>query len=153
EITARAMVAAINENRPRKRGANFQKRSKSMFKKLGLAATLLAGLTGLTSPVQAATLKWGAAHDIYSLDPYSYGDSYTLAFLNHVYEGLVRYDANLKIEPALAESWENVSETVWRFHLRQGAKFHDGAEFTADDVRASLKRVSHPVSPLSRKLR
>lgn len=69
-----------------------------MFKKLGLAATLLAGLTGLTSPVQAATLKWGAAHDIYSLDPYSYGDSYTLAFLNHVYEGLVRYDANLKID-------------------------------------------------------
>jgi len=119
-----------------------------MFKKLGLAATLLAGLTGLTSPVQAATLKWGAAHDIYSLDPYSYGDSYTLAFLNHVYEGLVRYDANLKIEPALAESWENVSETVWRFHLRKGVKFHDGAEFTADDVLASLKRVSDPVSPL-----
>ncbi|MET3794564.1 ABC transporter substrate-binding protein [Aquamicrobium terrae] len=116
-----------------------------MLKKLGLAATILAGLT-LSS--HAETLKWGAARDIYSLDPYSYGDSYTLAFLNHVYEGLVRYDAELKIEPALAESWENISETVWRFHLRKGVKFHDGADFTADDVLASLKRVSDPVSPL-----
>ncbi|WQO67774.1 ABC transporter substrate-binding protein (plasmid) [Sinorhizobium medicae] len=116
-----------------------------MLKKLGLAATILVGLT---VSGHAETLKWGAARDIYSLDPYSYGDSYTLSFLNHIYEGLVRYDANLKIEPALAESWETVSDTVWRFHLRKGVKFHDGAEFTADDVLASLKRVSDPDSPL-----
>ncbi|MDH7787395.1 peptide/nickel transport system substrate-binding protein [Ochrobactrum sp. 19YEA23] len=116
-----------------------------MLRKLGLAATMLAGLT---LAGHAETLKWGAARDIYSLDPYSYGDSYTLSFLNHIYEGLVRYDAELKIEPALAESWENVSETVWRFHLRKGVKFHDGADFNADDVLASLKRVSDPVSPL-----
>ncbi|ERI12021.1 peptide ABC transporter [Ochrobactrum sp. EGD-AQ16] len=116
-----------------------------MLKKLGLAATVLVSLT---LPGHTETLKWGASRDIYSLDPYSYGDSYTLSFLNHVYEGLVRYDAELKIEPALAESWENVSDTVWRFHLRKGVKFHDGAEFNADDVLASLKRVSDPVSPL-----
>ncbi|MFI3905564.1 ABC transporter substrate-binding protein [Ochrobactrum sp. S1502_03] len=116
-----------------------------MLKKLGLAATMLVSLT-LSG--HAETLKWGAARDIYSLDPYSYGDSYTLSFLNHVYEGLVRYDADLKIEPALAQSWENISDTTWRFHLRKGVKFHDGAEFTADDVLASLKRVSDPVSPL-----
>lgn len=116
-----------------------------MLKQLGLAATLALGLI---LPVHAETLRWGAPHDIYSLDPYSYGDSYTLAFLNHVYEGLVRYDANLKIEPALATSWETVSDSVWRFHLRKGVKFHNGADFTADDVLASLSRVSDPTSPL-----
>jgi peptide/nickel transport system substrate-binding protein len=116
-----------------------------MLKQIGLATSIVLGLA---LPAQAATLKWGASRDIYSLDPYSYGDSYTLSFLNHIYEGLVRYDANLKIEPALAESWEAVSETVWRFHLRKGVKFHDGSDFTADDVLASLKRVSDPVSPL-----
>ncbi|MDM3803423.1 ABC transporter substrate-binding protein, partial [Proteus mirabilis] len=67
---------------------------------------------------------------------------------NHVYEGLVRYDAKLKIEPALATSWETVSDTVWRFHLRKGVKFHNGAGFTADDVLASLTRVSDKTSPL-----
>ena len=116
-----------------------------MLKRMSLAV-MAAAL--LVSGASAETLKWGAARDIYSLDPYSYGDSYTIAFLNHVYEGLVRYDADLKIEPALATSWETVSETVWRFHLRKGVKFHDGAEFTADDVLASLTRVSDDVSPL-----
>ncbi|WP_343712622.1 ABC transporter substrate-binding protein [Inquilinus sp.] len=116
-----------------------------MFRTLALAGLIAAGLA---TAAQAETLKWGASRDIYSLDPYSYGDSYTLSFLNHVYEGLVRYDAQLKIEPALATSWEAVSDTVWRFHLRKGVKFHDGADFTADDVLASLTRVSDPVSPL-----
>lgn len=116
-----------------------------MLKKLTLAAVMSAALSAAG---HAETLKWGASRDIYSLDPYSYGDSYTLSFLNHVYEGLVRFDAELKIEPALAISWETVSDTVWRFHLREGVKFHDGADFTADDVIASLTRVSDPVSPL-----
>ncbi|OWJ68171.1 ABC transporter substrate-binding protein [Inquilinus limosus] len=116
-----------------------------MFRTLALAGLIAAGLT---TAAPAETLKWGASRDIYSLDPYSYGDSYTLSFLNHVYEGLVRYDAQLKIEPALATSWEAVSDTVWRFHLRQGVTFHNGADFTVDDVLASLTRVSDPVSPL-----
>ncbi|MBB6466353.1 ABC transporter substrate-binding protein [Aminobacter carboxidus] len=116
-----------------------------MLRKLTLAAIVAAGFS---TPGLAETLKWGSSRDIYSLDPYSYGDSYTLSFLNHVYEGLVRYDANLEIEPALATSWETVSDTVWRFHLREGVKFHNGADFTADDVIASLTRVSDPVSPL-----
>lgn len=108
----------------------------------GIAAACLA------SAVSAETIRWGGSTDINSLDPYSYGSTYSLAFLNHVYEGLVRYDADLQIEPALAESWEIVSDSVWRFHLRQGVQFHNGAEFTADDVVASLTRVTHPSSPL-----
>lgn len=116
-----------------------------MMKKMSLAALMAIALA---SPGHAETLKWGAARDIYSLDPYSYGDSYTIAFLNHVYEGLVRYDANLQIEPALAVSWETPSEDVWRFHLRRDVKFHNGADFTADDVLASLTRVSDEASPL-----
>ena len=110
-----------------------------------LAAVAAFSLTGVA---EAKTLKWGAAREIASLDPYSYGDTFTLSVLNHVYEGLVRYTGDLKIEPALAESWETVSPTVWRFKLRQGVKFHNGNPFTADDVIASLARVSHETSPL-----
>ena len=113
-------------------------------------AWLLAAVAAfaLTGAAEAKTLKWGASREIASLDPYSYGETFTLAVLNHVYEGLVRYTGDLKIEPALAESWETVSPTVWRFKLRQGVKFHNGNPFTADDVIASLARVTHETSPL-----
>lgn len=110
-----------------------------------MAALAAVALTGMA---EAKTLKWGAAREIASLDPYSYGDTFTLSVLNHVYEGLVRYTGDLKIEPALAQSWETVSPTVWRFKLRQGVKFHNGNPFTADDVVASLERVTHADSPL-----
>ena len=113
-----------------------------------LAALVLASLLLAALPASAATLRWGAQRDIGSLDPDSFGDTFTLAFLNHVYEGLVRYDGMLKVEPALATSWELVSPAMWRFHLRAGVRFHDGAAFTADDVVASLKRATHETSPL-----
>jgi peptide/nickel transport system substrate-binding protein len=115
-----------------------------------LSRVLVGGvaLLALAMPATAGTLRWGASRDISSLDPYSYGDSFALGVLNHAYEGLVRYDRNLKIEPALATSWEIVSPTTWRFKLREGVKFHNGADFTAEDVQASLKRASDPKSPL-----
>jgi len=103
----------------------------------------------LSVGAQANTLRWGANRDMGSLDPYSYGDSFTINVLNHVYEGLVRYDQDLKIEPALATAWEILDDQItWRFTLREGVKFHDGADFTAEDVVASLARVSHETSPL-----
>ncbi|MHA3977752.1 ABC transporter substrate-binding protein [Halovulum sp. GXIMD14794] len=109
-----------------------------------------AALATLAGAVQAENvLKWGANRDIGSLDPYSFGDSFTINVLNHVYEGLVRYNKDLKIEPALAESWEILDDQVtWRFKLREGVTFHNGNPFTAADVVASLARVSHETSPL-----
>lgn len=111
-----------------------------------LAAVFL--LASFSLPASALTLRWGSARDIGSLDPDSYGDTFTLAFLNHVYEGLVRYDATLQIEPALATSWEILTPTSWRFHLRPDVRFQDGAPMTADDVVASLKRATADASPL-----
>lgn len=109
-----------------------------------------AATVALALPAQAENiLNWGASRDIGSLDPYSYGDSFTINVLNHVYEGLVRYNLDLKIEPALATSWEILDDQVtWRFKLREGVTFHNGNPFTADDAQASLVRVSDESSPL-----
>ena len=117
----------------------------SRFKKLILGAV---AAIAIAAPASAETLRWGGRADIYSLDPDSIASTFNLSFLNHIYEGLVRYDANFKIEPALATEWELIDNKVWRFKLRQGVKFHDGTDFTADDVIASLNRVTDPASPL-----
>ncbi|WP_289043396.1 ABC transporter substrate-binding protein [uncultured Aliiroseovarius sp.] len=113
------------------------------------AMALMVGMTALPSIAAAENvLKWGSQRDIFSLDPYSIGSTSNLAFLNHIYEGLVRYTPTFEIEPALAESWEFIEPNVWRFKLREDVTFHNGATFDADDVMASMERVSHPDSPL-----
>lgn len=115
------------------------------------AAALLLSATALSAQAEN-TLKWASRADIYSLDPDSIASTPNLAFLNHIYEGLVRYDKNFGIEPALATEWELVDGPdggkAWRFTLREGVTFHDGAEFDADDVVASYRRAADPASPL-----
>jgi peptide/nickel transport system substrate-binding protein len=58
----------------------------------------------------------------------------------------------LEILPALAERWEIVEPTRWRFYLRKGVKFHNGNDFTADDVVFSAERVSAEGSDLKSRL-
>lgn len=116
-----------------------------------LISTMAAALALSTSAVAAYaenTVKWGSRADVYSMDPNSVPSTATLAFLNHIYEGLVRYDPEFGLEPALATEWELVDGPAWRFKLRDGVTFHNGAAMTADDVVASFKRAADPASPL-----
>ncbi len=116
---------------------------------IGLALALGVSATALSvNTVAAETLKWAGRADIFSLDPNSVPSTSNLAFLNHIYEGLVRYDKTFGIEPALATKWELIDGKTWRFTLREGVKFHNGADFTADDVVASYTRAADPASPL-----
>ena len=109
---------------------------------LGLALSLTLGSAG----VQAKTFTWTASSDALSMDPYSTNNSFTTSFMNNIYEGLVRFNEKVEIEPALAESWTSVSPTVWRFKLRHNVKFHHGEAMTADDVVFSWQRVQTPGS-------
>lgn len=87
-----------------------------------------------------------ASVDVESLEPYTPVESATFFFLQNIYDGLVRFDTNLKIEPALATSWKLVDPKLWRFTLRKNVKFHNGDPFTADDVVFSFKRTKAPTS-------
>lgn len=113
---------------------------------------VLAACFLLTTTVNAKTLRMADSTDISSLDPHSITESNTIGFLHHIYEPLVRYNDNLKTEPALASSWEIISPTKWRFHLREGVTFHNGNSFTADDVVASIRRAIDPTSPVKSNL-
>src|SRR5687768_52522 len=102
---------------------------------------LFAVLFGVTALAQAANLKWAAQNDILTLDPHSQNHATTNSILQHTYEGLTRYTKDYKIEPCLAVSWKQLSDTHWRFNLRKDVKFHDGSPFSADDVVFSFGRI------------
>ncbi|MEZ0395549.1 MAG: peptide ABC transporter substrate-binding protein [Anaerolineales bacterium] len=64
-----------------------------------------------------------------------------------VFSGLVSFDPNLNLVPELAESWEvSPDGTVYTFHLRQNARFHDGRPVTAHDVVYSWERAADPAT-------
>ena len=105
---------------------------------------MLAAGTALLVPVNATaeTFQWAGTTDPQTLDPHASNTAPVLGFLNNVYEGLVRRDKQMQVEPALATGWEVLEEGGWRFTLRQDVTFHDGSAFTADDVLFSYERAS-----------
>ena len=115
-----------------------------------LASTVAAGLAPLAAALaDAATFRWANDGDANSMDPYTRQESFLLTFTQNIYDPLVRRDRNLKVEPALAESWDRPDPLTWRFHLRHGVKFHGGEPFTAEDVVFSYHRVIAPGSQMN----
>jgi peptide/nickel transport system substrate-binding protein len=126
---------------------------------LALTCLLTAGATGLAGNVtlgrsgsEPKTLRVAMQGGLNSLDPYTLNESVTLGTLSNVMEGLIRRDKDLKIIPGLAERWEVLEPTRWRFHLRHGVTFHDGSPFTADDVIFSAERARSPGSQLKTRI-
>jgi len=110
-----------------------------------LTATALAAL--LAAPAAADTFRWSSTTDPQTLDPHAVSSTPVLSFANNIYEGLVRRGRDMSIEPSLATAWEPLPDGGgWRFFLREGVTFHDGADFTAEDVRFSYERAASEAS-------
>ena len=105
-----------------------------------LGASILALIAA--SPATAENVfRWTSQGDALTMDPHSQNEGPTIAMNGQIYESLVTRDADLKLQPELATSWEAGSDG-WVFTLRQGVKFHDGADFTAEDVAFSFERAN-----------
>jgi peptide/nickel transport system substrate-binding protein len=114
-----------------------------------LAVTLV--LAGLLAPVALAqSLTLGTKLELNTLDPHFFNAFATGSSHMMIYDPLVYLDANQQLQPALATSWRVIDDTTWEFKLRRGVKFHDGSDFTAEDVIATFERVPNvPNSPNS----
>ena len=108
---------------------------------------LLALVSG---SVSAQELSIALSTPITSLDPHFHNLSPNNGMSKHFFDPLVKQDEQQHLRPGLAESWRAVDDTTWEFKLRKGVKWHDGSDFSAEDVIATFKRVPNvPNSPSS----
>ena len=80
-----------------------------------------------------------------SLDPAFITGIYAVTVANNIYDGLVEFDKDLNIVPAIARMWKiSRDHCTYSFDLRRGVKFHNGREVTADDFAYSIRRILDP---------
>jgi peptide/nickel transport system substrate-binding protein len=104
--------------------------------------TLTAAAVALgAAPAFAKTLKWSSASDIPTWDIHSQNNALANGVHAAVYESLFYYSKTFELEPMLATGYRQLSPTQLRITLRKGVRFHDGAEFNADDAKFSLERA------------
>jgi peptide/nickel transport system substrate-binding protein len=110
---------------------------------------MAVGLVSVLAPLSACNrgrpfgerpVRIVVQQELVSLDPglLAFGN---ISLLSNVFEGLVRQDGEMRIEPGLAVSWATSDERTWTFRLRRGVRFHDGSLFTAADFKVAFDRV------------
>ncbi|MGL5123595.1 MAG: ABC transporter substrate-binding protein [Fusobacteriaceae bacterium] len=76
-----------------------------------------------------------------TLDIHNGNDGFSLRINKQIYSRLVESDGDMKIIPGLAKSWKNIDDRTLQFSLREDIKFHNGYNFTAEDVKFSFERM------------
>ena len=119
-----------------------------MKKNTLLIAPLLVAM--MTNVAAAKTLNWARAGDSLTMDPHAQNEGPTHALSSQIYEPLIQRDMSGKQVAALAIKWgpSQDNPNVWSFELRQGVKFHNGAEFDSEDVVFSFNRAMSPNSDM-----
>jgi peptide/nickel transport system substrate-binding protein len=118
-----------------------------MKRNLAILGAMAIVLMAWLAPAQESKPQWvvALADEADTLDPPGSPAFTAEQYMFHIYDGLTGVEGkDLKPVGLLAERWENVSPTVWRFHLRKGVKFHNGDSFDAEDVKYSMAAYLDP---------
>lgn len=109
---------------------------------LCLIAVFALSLGAVSAQNNSNILIMARAADTTGLDPHTQTAFASFRLLELIYEPLVNLDADLNVVPSLAESWDFADDGMTlTLNLRQGVKFHNGADFTAEDVVATFNRI------------
>ncbi len=107
------------------------------MKKIFLSLALISSLV-------ASTLHLAISSNPSKLNPLIATDSASSEIADWIFDGLLKYDKDGKIAPALAKSWEFLDPQTILFHLRKGVKWSDGIPFSAEDVRYTYELITSP---------
>jgi peptide/nickel transport system substrate-binding protein len=126
---------------------------------LGVSATVLAGTGGLawpgglvaayqeSEPVRGGVVRVGVPGSAASFDPTTETIMEAIWVMEHVYSNLIRMSPEMELEPDLALAWEpNEAGDEWTVTLREGVTFHDGSDFTSEDVVATFEHLLDPAA-------
>jgi peptide/nickel transport system substrate-binding protein len=117
-------------------------------KAAAVAVALAFSAIPAATPAVAQELKIGIKTEPSALDPQFHTLNPNIQVAAYFFDALVAQDADLKTQPSLALSWKAIDDTTWEFKLRPNVKFHDGSDFTAEDVVFTYQRVPKvPNSP------
>lgn len=150
-----------HENRPPGLPLDYERgecggmaKSKGLFKFIGLLLIFILVLSGCSTnkeKVEGGVKKEKEKinelivvrkADAGNIDPHFISSNPTANYVyGKVYEGLVARDKEMKYIPALAEEWDQIDDVTWEFRLREGVKFHDGADFNAEAVKQVFERL------------
>ncbi|MFA5008305.1 MAG: peptide-binding protein [Candidatus Omnitrophota bacterium] len=98
--------------------------------------------TSRLTPSYGDKIIIGASAEASNLIPLASSDSASHEVSGFIFNGLVKYDKDLTLIGDLAQSWEiNNDGLEIIFHLKKGIKWHDGVEFTSDDVLFGYKKI------------
>jgi len=139
----------------RESGIGFSRRSPvSVYKRTALliAIIILFLVSGFLSKLESRSLRkplgeyrLALSSEPITLDPALFSDVYSLNVGVNLFDGLVEFDKNLNVAPAVARRWIiSRDHRIYTFYLRRGVKFHNGREVTAEDFIYSFQRILHP---------
>ena len=115
-----------------------------------LSGMVVAGAVAfaVTPALAKNTIRWASQGDALTSDPHAANESPTHSASRKIYDVLYYNDKDMKNTPWLATGFKLINPTTWEFALRKGVKFHDGSDFTAEDVKFSIERAMSPTSDL-----
>ena len=125
--------------------------SGAVFAGLLCAAILLGGCGSPQTSADSSTVNFLLDSAPTNLDPRIGADAYSEHVDGLIFSSLVGRDANMKVIPDLAQSWDMPDPLTYIFHLRRGVKFHDGRPLTSADVKFTLDSIlSGPIKTTKR---
>jgi peptide/nickel transport system substrate-binding protein len=112
-------------------------------KKFRLVLLVFAFVVGCAGVAAAKDILVVAdQYDATTMDPIAHNDVPSSRVCYELYDTLIFLDNEGNVSPGLAESWEFLSGTEYKFNLRKGVKFHNGDEMKAEDIQYSIMRAT-----------